>query len=1070
MSKQESHYLDQLEFDEKLNKSVFAFFLDRTRLIILIVLMIFAAGIMAVKSLPLESNPEVNIGVITVVTTLPGASPQVMEELVTKKLEQQIAKVKGIDTVTSTSQNSVSAITVQLLSTTNNDQALSDIHNQVDLVIPNLPKDTNGQVINPTVKAISFDDSPIWAFSISGPYNGFQLYNYAKKIKDTLEANTLVSEADISGGDQTEFAVFIDPKKLDAYHLSLSQVNSALANANFNMPIGTFDVENYTHVVSVDARYYTSQDIKDLVVAKLGDTGIIHMRDIANISDYPIKRTTYSRLSSKGSEPIDAVTIRVVKKPGWSIVNLIDEGQKTLSDMQNTAILPKDLKIVTILDMSERIRLDLWHLINDGLLTIVLVFGVLFLVIGIKEAAVAGTSAPLVFLVTFVVMGAAGQTLNFLSMFALILALGLLVDDAIVVISAINQYKASGKFTTREAALLVLRDFKMVLTSTTLTVVWIFSAMLFMTGIIGKYIFSIPFIMTVTLLSSLVIALTINPSLAIIFAGANHKTDISPNRKKHWTDFLDKWLISLHPLQKLYERAVTKILDSRITAFMFFGFVIILFVSAIGLVATGIVKTDFFPKSDSDTISINIEAEPGMKLETVSQMVKPVEQRLLQEHWIDSFATTIGSSATPQNGSATQGSNYAYISINLIKKEYGRTETSMDIAEWLRKDFDKIKTMKVTVAEQWSGPPAGSDFQVGISGDDFTIMNQISKKVQDVLATIPGAINISSSRKPLPSEFRFSFDNDKLALYNLTLPQVSVFLYNVVHGAQATKIYKGTDEIDVMTYYDTGYTQSLDSLMDTKIPNNSGHDVYLRDIAKNTLVSSVFGIDHKDQKRIITISADAANTTTGPAILAAFNAKIANYKLPSGYAFVFGWANDENQKSIASLGVALLGGLLFIVATLIILFDSYKQAVLVLITIPLSLIGVFFGLALFNQPLSFPGMIGLVALFGIVVRNGIILFDKINLNLKNNIPFRESIIDAGKTRLEPVLLTSICTVIGMIPLGVSNPLWLPLALSIIFGLSASTFFTLLMLPTLYFLFLGKNAKRIIEKVHKATIQ
>lgn len=482
--------------------------------------------------------------------------------------------------------------------------------------------------------------------------------------------------------------------------------------------------------------------------------------------------------------------------------------------------------------------------------------------------------------------------------------------------------------------------------------------------------------------------------------------------------------------------------------------VFLLFLSALALPISGALKSDFFPKTDQDLVFINIETEAGTKLDVTSEVTKQVEELLVKEKEIASFSTAIGSQVSvggAKGGGGTNGSNFAGISISLLKKEYGRKESSSSIADRLRTEVKVISNAKVSIVELAGGPPAGADFELKISGADFRVMESIANDIKKILATVPGAINIETSRKPLPLEFRLSFDSDKLALYNLTLPQVSLFLKNTIDGTDATTIYKGDDEIAVRTRYETGSTDTIDKIKDLKVKNNLGQDVFIRDILKAEFEPSVFSISRIDQKRVISVTASAANGATAKSLLAAFTEKTKDYKLPAGYEFITGGANEENAKSVQSLLIAMVFGLLFIVATLVILFDSYKQSVMALATIPLSLIGVFYGLTLFNQPLSFPGLIGLVALFGIVVRNGIILFDKINLNRREGIPFRESIIDGGKSRLEPVVLTSVCTVLGMIPLTLSNPTWTSLGLSIIFGLSVSTVFTLLMLPVLYFL-------------------
>ncbi|EKE29278.1 MAG: Heavy metal efflux pump [uncultured bacterium (gcode 4)] len=1048
-----SKYLDQLEYDKKLDESWFSFFLERKRFLFLLIGIIFIAWFISLRSLPLESSPEVQIWIWTVVTILPWASPEIMEDLVSKKLEQQISKIKWIDTMTSTSRNSTSVITVQFKSNVDIPVAMRELKDKTDLAQKDLPEDATDSIVS----EISLDDSPIWIFAIAWKYTWFELYEYSKKIKDELEWNTLISEVQISGWDQSEYRIEYDPKKLEAFWLSADWINRTVGALNFTIPLGEIGVDKYTHTVTVDERYFDIQKLSNLIISKTWNTWIIYLKDVAKVFEAPVKRTRLSRLSSHWSVPENAATLWVVKKRWWSIVDLVSQWEASLEKLKSSGILPKDIKITTILDQSERIKLDQHSLIRDWSITIFLVFMTLFLIIWIKEALVAWISAPLVFLVTFWVMAYAGQTLNFLSMFALILSLWLLVDDAIVVISAINQYKNTGKFTTRESALLVLRDYRNVLVSTTLTVVWIFSAMLFMTWIMGKFIFSIPFIITVTLISSLLIALTINPALAVTFDSSWNK-----KKKSKYAKYFEKWFIKLDRIEIFYEKTLEKVLKSRKSGIRFLFVIFMVFILSLALPVTWILKNDFFPKTDQDLFFVNIEAEPGVRLDVTSELVKPMEERLRKEKEVESFSTTIWalSSVWSIGWGGSIGWNTASMTINLVKKEYWRKESSISIADRLRSEFSKIKEVKVTVVELAWGPPAWSDFQIQIAWDSFEVMDKIANDYKKILSSIPWAINIDTSRKPVPLEFRFSFNSERLALYDLTLPQVWLFLRNVLDWTKVTDVYKWTEDIAVRSIYDKNSSDTLDKIKDLKIMNNRWQYVFIRDIIDNELDSSTSTITRIDQKRIVSVTASASKQTNWAQILAEFNKKTANYKLPSWYELLLGWANEENQKSVQSLLIALVFWMFFIIATLVILFDSYKQSILVLSTIPLSLIGVFAWLVIFGQPLSFPGLIWLVALFWIVVRNWIILFDKINANIKEWIEFKESIIDAVKTRLEPVFLTSICTVLWMIPLTVSNPTWTSLWLSIIFWLTVSTFFTLIVLPTLYFIFIKPKVKTI----------
>ena len=490
----ETQYLKNLEFDEKLNDSWMSFFIDRKRFTWLVILLIWVVGYIWYKSLDLESSPEVQIWAATITTTFNWASPETVEDLVTKKIEQKIAKVSWIDTITSTSTEGNSIISVEFESDADIWDTLSDLKDKVDEAQVKLPADADES----SVKEVSMDDSPIWTFSISWEnYDDFELYEYAKNIQDELEKNSLVSEVDISGWKEKEFWVYIDPKKLEKYNLTLDTINSAISASNTTSPIWDIKISWYKHSISVDSRYYSVQSLKNIVIWKKWDSWILYLKDIAEVKEVAKKVTSISRLSISGWESLNAVTLSVKKKRWWSIVDLVDEWKVALEDMKKSWTIPSDLNIKTTLDESVSIEDDFHHLVRDWLLTILLVFVTLFAIIWLKEALVAWTSVPLVLLVTFWAMYWYWLTLNFLSMFALILSLWLLVDDAIVVISAMNQYKKTWKFTTREAWILVIRDYKKVLTTTTLTVVFIFASMMFMDWMMWKFIFSIPFVMEI---------------------------------------------------------------------------------------------------------------------------------------------------------------------------------------------------------------------------------------------------------------------------------------------------------------------------------------------------------------------------------------------------------------------------------------------------------------------------------------------------------------------------------------------------------------------------------------------
>lgn len=434
---------------------------------------------------------------------------------------------------------------------------------------------------------------------------------------------------------------------------------------------------------------------------------------------------------------------------------------------------------------------------------------------------------------------------------------------------------------------------------------------------------------------------------------------------------------------------------------------------------------------------------------------------------IASFTTTVGQRVSRESISGGGGATHtASITINLVKSTDGREETSVDFSERLR---DKLRTIQFPgvifeVVELQGGPPAGSDLEVRITGEDSVKLNEILRNIKSTATDIPGAINVATSVQPTPLEFSYKFDTQKLAIHGLSLTQVASFIKLAVDGVEVTKIFRGTEEIIVRSQYLPETIDTLSKIEGLKITNNRGEYIFLGDIMDNNLASSVESITRIDQKRSVTLKVEADQTTNAAGLLAEFNARTAEYQknlaeTSPGYEFIIGGVNDENAKSITSLLVALAFGMLLVVGTIVLQFNSYKQSLFVLAPIPLSLIGVFFGLTLSGSVLSFPSLIGLVALFGMVINNSIVLIDKMNMNRATGMNIHDAIIDAGKSRFEPIFLTSFTTIMGNIPLALIAGTWQPLAITLIAGLTTSGILSLIIIPILYRLFVKEDAEK-----------
>jgi multidrug efflux pump subunit AcrB len=1123
----DSRYLDRLEFDPKLRDSWLNFFVKNFRVVILIILLITAWGIYSFISLPRESNPEIKIPIAVVTTFYPGASPTDVEEFVTKKIETEISGLKGLEKVTSNSYNSLSSIVVEF----NAKEDISDATRRLrDKVVAAKPK-ISTEAEEPVVSEISLDDTPIWSISITGPYDGFTLRTYAEKVKDELEKISGVREIGISGGEEHQFEIAYLPQQLLFYNISLNEANQAILTANAAIPSGNFESGSFVVPIRTDARVKSVTEIANIPIAHTENGAVVFLKNIANVTEKGIKKTAYSRFSIKGSEPKNSVTLSLVKRQGSSVLETIDRA-KSVTD-ETISKFPPGIKYDVSLDLASEVRKNFDQLQHDFILTVFLVVMILFLIVGLKEAFVAGMAIPLVFFATFGVLQQLGITLNFLSSFSLILSLGLLVDDAIVVVSATKQYLNTGKFTPEEAVLLVLNDFKWVLTTTTLATVWAFLPLLFATGIIGQYLKSIPITISITLVASLLIALMVNHPLAavlerirltrkfffiiegllIVFAGSmfyvggvlevilgivaiaveiwliwwyekGGKPKLNDNAalmQREWKSEelvkeklrhqgsrdehslvgrLMHGIIHFNKFLPIYEKSFKHYILNKKRRRLVIGGVIILFIASVGLVVTGIVKTEFFPISDQDYIYVDARLPVGTSLNETDAQTKAIEEALLKYPDIMNFSTIIGRASANSGsfgGAGTGSTNRASITLTL-KDKGDRSMKSYVLSDIIRDDLNKLNIpgMTIEVAVPAGGPPAGAAFEAHVTGDNLDVLSKIVSDLRPTLAAIPGVININTSQKDSVPEYTFTLDHVKMEQNNLSAAYVGSVLRTAISGVELTKIIKDEKEIKLVATFSASSIPTLSSIQNLQILNSRKQSVFLKDVAKIELKPAVDVITRIDQKRTILLSAGTNASTNGQEVVLAFQKNIKDYNLPAGYVITYGGENEQNQESVLSIIRAMLIALILIIATLVIQFNSFRKSMIVLVPIPLALIGVFWGMAIFGVPLSFPALIGVLALFGIVVKNAIILVDKINLNIESGIAFEDAVADAGKSRLEAIFITSICTIAGILPVTLSDEFWQALGSTMIFGLFLSSFLTLYIVPAVYLLWVQKE--------------
>ncbi len=1116
-------YLEKLQFNPELRKTWLNFFVTKPRVVALMILILVSIGLFSYVKLPRESDPEVTIPIAVVTTVFPGASPLDVEELVTKKIETAIVGLKGVDKMTSQSANSFSSVTVEFNASEPLDDSIRKLKDKITSIQNSLPDDAT----EPTVTEISLDDQPVLSLAMTGSSDGFRLRSRAEDLKEELEGIAGVREILISGGSEKEYSVAYHPDRLLLYGISADQASSAIRASNVAIPSGNFEGAQFVYPIRTESRTFSVEALQSVVVGSNRAGGVVRLRDIADVTLSAKERQTISRFAHEGEDPQTSVTLSLVKRSGSSILKTVDEAQDVIRRFNEES--QDGVRVAVTLDTAKFVREDFDRLGHDFLLTFALVFAILFLIVGLKEAFVAGLAIPLVFFATFASLLAVGISLNFLSVFSLILSLGLLVDDAIVVVSATKQYLRSGKFTPEEAVLLVLNDFKVVLTTTTLTTVWAFFPLLFSTGIIGEYIKSIPVTVSITLMSSLFIALMINHPLAAVLErlrltkksfvllelalmgvaliafssrsvigvvvavaallvaflgirwfrkqGKARLVQNAAQIEAEWSDdelikkklreqgsHIDTNLTSklIHGILKFdrvlpwYDRRLRQVLATKSSRRLVLATVTGAFVLAIAMLGTGLVKTEFFPVSDFDYVYVDLRAPAGTSLTATDEVAQRVEERLRKYDEIDNFATIIGRSG-PFSQNNRPSTNIASITLTLVDKEE-RDLKSFEFATKLRNDLADIRGAEITVASPSSGPPSGAAFEAQVKGDDLAELARITKELKAYLASVNGVVNVDSSLKDTAPEYTFKLDPAKLELNGLNAAYVGSLLRMAIAGSEVSSVIDEGKEIKIVARIAKRDLPTLESVQNIQLLNFQKHPVFLKDVAVISLTPSVDSITRIDQKRTVRLTSGVDTTTNSTIVQKAFQKAIEEYQFPKGYEISYGGENEQNAESVQSVINAMAIALLLIVATLVIQFNSFKKAFIVLVTIPLALIGVFYGMALLNVALSFPGLIGVLALFGIVVKNAIILVDKMNLNIKSGIPFTEAIIDAGKSRLEAIFITSISTILGILPITLSNELWRSLGSAVIFGLMLSSFLTLFVVPVLFVSWIGEKER------------
>lgn len=1013
------------------------YLLKNYRFTYVIIIATIFLGLVSAFKIPKESTPEIKVPVGTVMTFLNGANAEDIEKLITNEIEDKIGSLDEIDTYSSVSAEGISLVTVTFDAKSNIVERIQALKDAVDEARPKLPSEAEA----PNVKQIRFDDQPIIVISLSADIHPRALKEIAEDVQQKIERMSGISEVTISGAYDRETQVILDESKLTLYGLSANQVIQTLRAQNSTLPGGTLEYNGVRYPVRFNGDIESPDQVEWIPISSY-DGSTVYIKDVATVIDTTKKQSTKSRVSIDSSEPESAITLNVKKRVGGDVIRITDQVKSEINNMKD-----EELKGVTVfysLETAARINEDLQRLSISGLETVIVVTLILIFILGFKPAVLTGLSIPLSFLITIGALSYMGLTINFLSLFSLILALGILVDSAIVLVEGIHSRIEDGEV-PYDAAEKTITQFTAPITSGVLTTIAAMVPMLFASGMIGEFIKHIPITVSLVLISSLFVSLGFLPTIA---SHVFHKRTVVTKHKK---DYFQK-------LSEKYSHTIEDFLNNRRKKIMMSVVLVLAFCFSLSLPAFGVLKVAMFPQADSEFLFFDIETPVGTTLEYTDDFLIQVENILLKDDRIESFAsnTGMGFSMDVTSVKAGETPNLGYI---IVALKDDRNESSLEISDELKKELDNLKGGTVMITQEDNGPPAGAPVALKFKGDDMKELERLVAGAEKILKSIPGTTSIRSSIQDTELNFVVRFRSEIAAEFGLTASDIASFLRTALHGVEATTIKTPKEDIGILVKMNLNtdrefvdpnltHTVTIDALKSLQIFTHKGM-VPLQSLVDFEVQGGQGSIIHEDGKRTVQATAYTQKGIVAQTIIDELESRLEELDMKEGYAMTYGGETEDIQESFADMFRALFIGIFLIAAILVLQFNSFKQPIFVLMTVPLAITGILPGLAIMRLPLSFTAFVGIVALSGIVVNNAILLIDRINENRLNGTEKTQAIIEATSARFRPIILTTVTTVSGILPLALSDATWGPLGFSIVFGLTFSTVLTLFVIPMLY---------------------
>ncbi|MBN1586288.1 MAG: efflux RND transporter permease subunit [Candidatus Omnitrophica bacterium] len=993
---------------------------------------LMVAGLAATFAMNREAFPNFSFDIVVVQTLYPGAPPEQVEKLVTIPIEKEIRSLDYIDEINSVSTENISVITVTIdPDAPNVDDVVTKIQQEVNSI-----RDLPADVEDPLVQEITAGNTPVIEVNLGGWVEESLLQRYALILEDRLLELPGISAVSRRGWRNREIQIEVDPERMLGSHIALDEIVNALAQHNVNVPAGEALLNGREVLIRTDGEFFTAEEVEQVIVRSSDVGNWVKVGDVATV--YDTFEDTDVLLRAKGKPTISLV---VIKKEAGDTIEIVDLINKKLDQFRTE--LPEEIEISIANDISFYVKRRLKVLLNNGWIGLSLVLIVLFLFLGRTVALMTALGLPLAMMTALLLMYLFGATINLITMFAMIMVLGLVVDDAIIVSENVHRHLEMGK-SPKQAAIDGTAEVAKPVVATVLTSVSAFIPLLFMSGIFGKFIWWMPVVVTIVLTASL---------LECLFVLPTHLADFVHPQTNHKHRSESRWF---QTIQDTYVYILQSALRLR---YLLWGLFFTLLVGAF-LLAKSVVPFVLFPHEGIEAFIIRGETPVGTPLQATSEYMKPIEAILdrLPKEDLDTYLTQIGIQQQEADDPGTQrGTHLGQVMVYLTPAQ-GRKRTADDVIEELREKVKDLPGWERLYFERINpGPPTGKPVAVRIQGDHFETLERIAREYEARLKQMPGVADVRIDFERGKLQRRVAVDRESASISGLTTADIARTVRTAYEGATATEIkpLRAEEAVDVIVRLpekDRNDPATFDKLL---IRNRNDLLVPLNKVASWTEEPGLSFIKRRDGKRVITVSADVdGKTATSVRINTALAKEFSDVEQRYlGYTVTYGGEQEDTNESLDSLFRAFGLAALLIFFLLATNFQSLHQPLIVMLTIPFAIVGVILTFFIHGKPLSFLAILGLIGLCGVVVNDSIILVNFINQLRLEGHQRRESIISAGKLRLRQVLLTTITTCFGLFPVaygwGGSDPFLKPMALAISWGLAFSTVLTLILVPATY---------------------